>query len=119
MDFEQRIFTEVNFSKIPPFLGRLQEKFNEKYHNKIELLLKERVKEKLVGVEFDLESESKRRFNRFMTESKQEENGVRSESYYFNDGSKNGLLLLTIFHQPPVFDHSNYQFSISQSFTYK
>jgi hypothetical protein len=86
---------------------------------KKEYLLLQRIKERVPGYEcasaIDFIKESKRRFPRF-THVKE---SAISESWYFNDGSEEGLLLITFTEQVPVFEHRCTEYTATITFTYQ
>lgn len=61
------------------------------------------------GIEFDLEKESNRRFKSFMIETHTD----GREIYYYNDGSIQGLRIVTFVTQQPDLSSTNLWFSYS------
>jgi hypothetical protein len=61
-----------------------------------ERIFKERLKE--LGIELDLEKERTRRFKSFFVERSSQIETPVSENVYYNDGSDDGLLVITFFY---------------------
>lgn len=75
-------------------------------------LITERLK-KIVGIDLNIEEESKRRFKRLAIEYKGNE-----ETIYFNDGSLDGIRIVTflIKENPLTVEHGMYKINVSYSY---
>lgn len=82
----------------------LQETF-ESFEDKKEKVLKERLE--ILGIDINLEEESKRRFKSLVAEY-----GPDEETYYYNDGSVDGLRIVTFIVPKGSVDENNTTWSI-------
>lgn len=85
------------FENMESPMQRVLRESAEVINKDIERLVLERIKER-VGINLNILTESKRRFSRILIE--QQNNETR---YYWNDGSDEGLLLITFYWNDPKF----------------
>ena len=69
-----------------------QKKFSEKFSNYINNIVLQKLKEK--GIYFDLQIEKERRFKKLKKEKRKEGN-VNFETYFYDDNSVEGLRIVT------------------------
>lgn len=78
-------------------IQRILKESSDKINKYIERLVLQRIKER-AGIDLDIVAESKRRFSRILIEQQEKET-----RYYWNDGTENGLLLITFYQKDPEF----------------
>lgn len=95
----------------------LVDKINKDKENLILQRIKERVflnQEDIMKRNFDLVSESQRRFPRIVRELRPNQ----EESYYWNDGTENGLHLITFYQKAPEVKNVNEVFKMEMEVNY-
>ncbi len=87
----------------------IYEKILKEQSQKKEEIVRKRLKD--LGIEFDLEEEKRRRFKRLIIETNHS-----SETLYFNDGSEEGIRVVTFTRSPPVWDTECYKVTWEETY---
>ncbi len=108
-DLGNDLLTDVSISNI---MQDITSKLVSDIEQKRNQVITERLKE-IVGIDFNIEEEAKRRFKRFAIEY----NGSE-ETIYFNDGSMQGKRIVTFvkIEQPMSFDQLKAEMSVAYNY---
>ena len=101
-------FTE-NAEEIIDFQNSLINNAIEKISKRKDDLILNKLKE--LGIEFDFQQEKDRRFKRFRIEQRENET-----SYYYNDGSTEGLRVITFVDTQTPFDKEDFSIGIETTY---
>ncbi len=92
------------------YLDKLMLDIQEKKSN----IIKDRLK--ILGIEIDFGHERERRFKLITCETNNEL--YSNETYYYNDGSKEGIRIVTFTETPPEYPNEFQRSEINMSFNY-
>ena len=85
-------------------------KMAQDINTKKETVIRQKLKE-IVGIEINIEDEQLRRFKRLAIEY-----GQNKETIYFNDGSLNGIRLVTFVRKDIPFDYEKFTIGYEESY---
>ena len=106
-DKKQLFLQDVGISNM---IEEVTRKIAQDIIDKKEFVIKQKLKE-IVGVELDVIEEEKRRFKRLSIELKGNE-----ETIYFNDGSLNGIRIVTFVRKEVPFDINTFSLGYEETY---
>lgn len=108
IDIEKRLDTDTSdlYEDTTNFLQDNLKRVQEEFKAKKNEVVKERLD--ILGIEMDLEKEGRRRFKSFMVES-----GPDEETIYYNDGTEEGLRIVTFIKPKDSIDGNTWSFKLN------
>ncbi len=103
--------SDYDFSEIHSMQDEMIKKMSLEVSNNKEKVFKERLEQ--LGIKINFEEEQRKRFKSFFSEYRGDE-----ETIYYNDGSENGLRVITFVRTETPIDYNNNKISVGIDLTY-